>query len=338
MSNVSKPATAAPVVSVVMPAFNAASFVQETLESVLSQTFADFEIIVVDDASTDHTWRIIEGIADTRIVSIRNPAQRGQAASLNIGIEAARGQYIARIDADDIALPTRLEKQYHFLENNLDIGLVGSNVVYFYMDGSPEVPVHFPCEPVSIKLQSLFTSPFSHPAVMIRRSVLDLLNLWYNPEYEGAEDYELWTRILQVTKGSNIPEVLLRQRRHAGSVTHRTESRKRQLRNAYKAMRNIQLKYRPDLSEAMTTTIWRFLLGDISFYKVLDVYELVCNSFQRMENNSELATNACDRLIIRTLKHDCSRHPTGYLCNSLFFLQRSSMIAKRSYRILIAKL
>jgi len=123
-----------PLISVVMPVYNTEKFVAEAIESILAQTFTDFEIIIIDDCSTDKSWQIIQDFSekDQRIVTIQNSENQGLARSLNKGLKIAKGQFIARMDADDISMPQRFEIQLDFLKNHPDVGVVGSTVKFIH--------------------------------------------------------------------------------------------------------------------------------------------------------------------------------------------------------------
>jgi glycosyltransferase involved in cell wall biosynthesis len=296
-----------------MPAFNAEAYIFESLQSILEQTYIDFELIIIDDASTDSTGAIVRSLHDVRLKYYRNNHNCGLAASLNKGIAISKGTYIARIDADDIATPDRLGKQVVFLDQNSEVGVVGSNARYFYTDGSPSVVAYFPENHADIKLQSFFSAPFSHPTVMLRRSAFDLLDQWYNPDYESAEDFELWTRLLEVTNGANIQEVLLLQRRHAQSVTHRPASRRRQLHNTIRAMYKAQKALCPLLTEQATKRTLEFSLGRVTFLDVYETYECICQALILSENSECAFGAACNNLIVRSLKHDASAHKALYI-------------------------
>lgn len=204
-------------ISVIMPVYNGEKYLKEAIDSVLSQTFKDFELIIINDYSTDSTIDIINSYSDKRIVLINNEENLGIAKTLNKGIDISKGKYIARMDADDICYLHRLERQYNFMERNRDIGMCGSNVEVFTND---TIRLHVcPQQHNEIKVLQIFNSAFTHPAVMIKKEILDKYNLRYDEFYEGMEDYELWIRMSRVTKLANIDEVLLKYRSHSNQVT-----------------------------------------------------------------------------------------------------------------------
>lgn len=208
----------APTVSIIVPAYNAARWLRETIDSVLAQTYPDFELVIVDDASTDDTVAIARDTGDPRVRVIESEKNAGAAISRNVGIEAARGEYLAFLDADDIALPQRIERQVSFLERHPDVGLCGSwlqtigarrDVWTAYRDHD------------HIKAELLFRSGLLGGTVMCRRSLLMAHGLRYDPAYPISEDYDLWTRCADVMRLANLQEVLLLYRLHGANTTFR---------------------------------------------------------------------------------------------------------------------
>ncbi len=204
-----------PLISVVMPVFNCEQYVGEAIESILAQTFTDFEFIIIDNGSTDRTAQILEQYAhqDERIAICMEP-QRGVAKALNTGCKLASGKYIARMDADDVAMPERFAAQLEFLETNPEIGIVGTWVQFINSTGGEvfgswnEKPV----DPPLVKWQVFSGCPFFHNAVMMRVGPLRELG-YYSTDFH-AEDYELWSRLLAVSQGANIPRPLVHYRLH----------------------------------------------------------------------------------------------------------------------------
>ena len=207
-----------PKISVVMPAYNAEKYIKEAIDSILGQTFGDFELIIINDCSTDSTENIILSYSDSRIVYLKNEKNMGVAATLNRGLQAARGEYIARMDSDDIALSQRLEKQLQHMKRNGDVIVCGSNFIPFHDSG--DLPVScVPEEDGQIKTFLLFGSPFAHPTVMIRASVLKETGLCYDVAYEKVEDYYFWMQLSRCGKFANLNEPLLRYRNHSQQVS-----------------------------------------------------------------------------------------------------------------------
>lgn len=221
----------APAVSVVMAVLDGDRYLREAMDSILAQRFTDYEFIVIDDGSTDHTPEILKAYAaqDRRVRLITRP-NRGLAASLNEGIELASGQFIARMDADDIAIPDRFEKQVDYLENHPQVVLVGARVLLIDPEG---LPIRVACaELTHDQIDDAHLNrgwPVVHPAVMMRLSSFRQVG-GYRLQYDTLEDLDLFLRLAEIGQLSNLPEVLLNYRQHFGSVTHRKFEQQAQLR------------------------------------------------------------------------------------------------------------
>lgn len=207
-----------PLVSVVMPVYNGERFLREAVDSILHQTYANFELIIVNDGSKDSSEDIVKSYFDSRIHYIANEQNVGICITLNRGLDITRGKYIARMDCDDISMPERLKKQVDFLETHPEIGIVGSDIVTFG-DGRDEHFFEFPRGSEACKAGLLFNTCFAHPAVMMRTSIIREHNLHYREEYKGIEDLEMWWRMSHFTEMANIPEALVRYRKHPGQET-----------------------------------------------------------------------------------------------------------------------
>ncbi len=202
-----------PLVSIIMPAYNAALYITSAIESILNQTYQHFELLIFDDCSSDNTIEIIESFTDRRIKLIKKVQNTGYTNSLILGIAMANGKYIARMDSDDISVLNRIEKQVHFLEHNIEYGIVGAFIKTIQSNTQSEI-WKYPIEDEDIKCFTIVNSPFAHPAVLIRKNVLLQHQINYKVAFEPCEDYKLWVDLLQVTKGKNLPEVLLYYRLH----------------------------------------------------------------------------------------------------------------------------
>ena len=213
-----------PLVSVIMPVFNSQGFLEQAIHSILEQTHKNFELIIVDDGSKDESWDIATrlGKTDARIHLIQLGKNQGISATCNTGLKIAKGKYIARMDADDVSLPDRLSRQVKFMEAHPDIGVLGGGMRYMAESGELlGIPPQFFGD-LAIRWNLLFETPFFHPTVILRKSLLDEYGLQYDPSYSrGAEDYELWSRLLPVTKGENLQDTVLYYRLHPNSNTHR---------------------------------------------------------------------------------------------------------------------
>lgn len=207
--------TRSPSVSVVMPVYNGGQYLAEAIHSILYQAFPDFELIIIDDGSTDHTPEMISSFHDKRIVLLTNTRNRGNYASRNLGMEHARGKYICVMDADDVALPHRLEKQYTYMEQNPGTGICGSFIQNIPSGFCPE----FIVDEQLLKVAFLSNNYCSHPSLILRKEFLLRFQLHYNEEYRYAADFDLCARGFRHFRVQNIPEVLLQYRRHAGQIS-----------------------------------------------------------------------------------------------------------------------
>lgn len=209
-----------PKVSVLMPAYNAEKYIAEAIESILSQTFKDFEFIIIDDASTDETWDIIQKYSklDNRIKSYQNESNFKLSKTLNRGIDLADGKYIARMDADDISMPGRLKTQFDYMEQHPDVGIIGGTMEIMNVDRKITGKRCYGLTDGQIRKKIYRYSPFCHPAIMIRKSILELAGR-YDEIWNPAEDYELYFRIGKYSKFANLKDVLLRYRIMPKSMT-----------------------------------------------------------------------------------------------------------------------
>lgn len=197
------------MVSVVLPAYNAASTIRESINSVIEQTFSDWELIIINDGSNDNTDSIIRSFIDKRIIYLNNAVNRGLIYTLNRGFSLAQGKYIARMDADDICLPKRLEKQVAFMEKHPDVVVCGTQIKYFGTKSSRYKKLKFPLDNRALKDMLAMSTCFAHPSVMIRRSVLVSNNVTYDLDYKNAEDYSMWIDLSQYGNYANLSESLL---------------------------------------------------------------------------------------------------------------------------------
>jgi len=205
-----------------MPVYNGERFLREAIESILNQTFTDFEFIIVDDGSTDNTWQILQDYAanEPRIVLVRNGTNLGVARSRNRVLALARGEYIAVMDADDVSLPERLSTQVAFLDESPEVGVVGCAIHVIDADGSPICIVHYPTMHSLLLWSLCFRTPLAHPTVVFRKAVAERVG-----GYDGALvanlDRDLWQRLSSVTHFANLPDVGLLYRRHLDQISHR---------------------------------------------------------------------------------------------------------------------
>ena len=195
-----------PQLSVIMPVYNAGPHLAEAIESILKQTFTDYELIIINDGSTDNTADIIGRIKDRR-VRVMSQKNRGLVASLNRGIKASKGRYVARMDADDISLPHRFSKQMSYLSHNKEVVLLGSS--YSEIDHKSNRGSNVPVieDDGDLRREMYFKNPFGHGTTMMKVDAVKQAG-GYDQAYWPAEDYDLWRRLAKLGKIANINEVL----------------------------------------------------------------------------------------------------------------------------------
>jgi hypothetical protein len=211
-------------ISVVLPVYNCPAYVGIAIESILNQTFEDFEFLIIDDGSNDETPEVLKRYNDPRVRHIRHE-NRGLAGTLNVGIELALGKYIARQDQDDISLPDRLERQFAYMEEHPECGLLGTWAQIMEGDRLVQRFHRHPADPSAIQYALLLNNPFVHSSVMIRKSVLEKAGGYStDPARQPPEDYELWSRLARQARVANLPEVYLHYREVPNSMSRQGPS------------------------------------------------------------------------------------------------------------------
>lgn len=202
-----------------MPIYNGETYLKEAIESILKQTFSDFEFLIINDGSSDASVDIIQSIKDSRIRLIHNDSNLALVPTLNKGLELSRGEYVVRMDCDDISLPERLDKQVTFMDCHQEVGVCGT---WMRRIGIAQGRIFKrPTDDASIRCGMLFNNMLFHPSVIIRKKLIDEFSLRYNPHFRHAEDYELWVRCSEHALLANINEVLLEYRWHEGNISNR---------------------------------------------------------------------------------------------------------------------
>jgi len=209
-----------PRVTVLMSVHNGAIYLRQAIESILKQSYEDFEFIIIDDASTDTTPEIIGSYRDRRIRVVRNDGKMGLTKSLNRGLDLADGEYIARMDADDISLPERLQRQILFLDSHPAVGVLGTTFKTLE-NGRLKNPYNvWPVMSDVIKWSLFFTSPLAHPSVVMRKDLIRQVGK-YDSCRIHAQDYDLWCRLADITEFANLEETLIYIRTHDEQATRR---------------------------------------------------------------------------------------------------------------------
>ena len=289
-----------PEISVVMPVRDGARWLRAAITSVQDQTFANLELIVIDDGSEDDSLQIIEESSrhDSRIRVIRQE-RLGLVSALNRGLAESRGDLIARLDADDRAHPDRLQHQRQYLGSHPEIGLLGTWAEKIDEQGSPKGLLKPPTQPEVLARLLARANPFIHSSIMARKTVMQNAGL-YRMSFEGAEDYDLWMRISEIAQIAILPEYLLQYRLHPHSVTH--NARVRQLFSARLAQRAAQARRAGAQDPTLELTAppnWQAteslsspIYGDlVMLFRLLD-----------LANSAKIAATQTDQIDIRALR------------------------------------
>lgn len=281
--------TFSPFVSLILPVYNGDPYLAEAIDSILNQTWKDFELIIINDGSLDGSAEIIRGYDDPRIRYYEHK-NIGLAATLNRGIELAKGTYIARQDQDDISMPERLAKQLEFLEAKPDYGMVGTWALIRegYVD-SARVHSH-PIDNAILKFDLNFNNPFVHSSMMIRKSVFRLVGGYTTDiSRQPPEDYELWSRIAMYCKVANIPEILVIYREVQSSMS-----------------RSGTNPFLDNLVTISAENISRFLSNDLDKNPAHNLACLVHGAYDRMSNAAKPEKLA--QLLLEATEHYCIVH------------------------------
>lgn len=251
-----------PLVSVMMPVYNAEAFLEISIASILNQTHKDLELIIINDGSNDNSKKIIESFTDSRIKYYENPVNSGIVITRNRAIDLSMGKYIAFLDSDDIAYPDRIKLQFEFLENNTDYGMCGS--FYEIIDEAEKLigRNRLPESDSEIKAHLVLNNCFCNSSVMVRRELLN--GLRYDKAYEMAEDYFLWYRISKITKVRNLPVFTTRYRVHGSNISIKKSAVMIRCRKAIDMaiLDDLQIKYSQDQLDLHSN----FILGNYAYF------------------------------------------------------------------------
>jgi glycosyltransferase involved in cell wall biosynthesis len=271
-----------------MSVFNGEAYLSKTVDSILDQTFSDFRFVIVDDGSTDNTWEILNSYRnkDPRIILIRNQPNNGVVRALNIGLEEASGEFIARQDADDISLPQRLEKQLTYLEEHPDCGLVGTVPMLIDVDGNQLGHGLFTVyEDNDIQEKLLDYMCICGPSIVVRRRSFEAAGFYFSEGLDASEDYDLCLRLAEVSKLANLRESLYLYLQHPNSASRKKEGQQ----IFHKAIALERAVYRrfgsnPD-SKRFENVARDFLVASIIAFSQKDT-NLASRSFERVMERS----------------------------------------------------
>ncbi len=308
-----------PRVSVLVAVHNGAPYVRAAIESILRQTFAELEVVVVDDGSTDATPDILSGMGDERLRVVRTDERRGLAGALNVGLEEVRGRFVARMDADDLAFPHWLGRVVRRLESAPAVALVGAGVIELRADGAlGAAHVPEPTPAVTRWYSHFGASPFFHNTVVFDRALFARHGLRYDESFGESEDFELWTRVLEHAEADALPEVLVLYRLHPGQASRRRAALQRELGRRV-ALRQIAATA-PGLTEGEAELAWRFGFrlpldpGDVP--RAADAYielvRLYCAS-RRYDRDELRGVRAAAARVVAARAREAGRHESARL-------------------------
>jgi glycosyltransferase involved in cell wall biosynthesis len=304
-----------PEISVVMPVYNAEKYLSETIESILNQTHIDFELLILNDKSTDNSLKIIKQYQanDSRIIVIDKEINVGPANLRNEGFRLSKGTFIALMDADDIALPNRFEKQIAVLKNNPEIGVCGTWFTFF--GAKKNKVIRHSEKHDAIKISFLHSCGIGNPTVMLRKEALN--GLEFNNDYVPVEDYDLWSRLLFKTKFYNIPESLLNYRQHDSNIS------KTKIDNVNQSIRKVKINQMSEFGIDSSDAKLEMYLNAVSVKKglsqndIIDTIKAANYLLKRNEKlngfNQELLEKQINQTLIRTIRNASKYNLSFYI-------------------------
>ncbi len=304
------------LVSVVMAVYNGETYLREAIDSILNQTFTNFEFIIINDGSTDKSLSILKSYTDNRIILINNEVNKGLIYSLNKGIEIAKGEYIARMDADDICLPNRFSEQLKAFQSQPNTIVVSSN--YYLLNNNTLSLIETNYTNYALKALLLFTPCFCHPTVMIK-NILKEKNLFYNKEFIHAEDYKLWTDLAFCGDFYNVTIPLLKYRSHPTQISTLNKNTQLQLSS------DIRKKYLYNLGFNLSDQQFKTLnfIGNNEFINQKNTLVEIENCLNELinQNNTHKKFDAeqFNKVIFKFWLDSCGYSNLGLIALKLFF-------------------
>ncbi len=274
-----------PKISVIMPVYNGEKYLKEAIDSILNQTFTDFEFIIINDGSTDESETIIKSYNNEKIRLINNQINSGLTKALNKGLGIARGRYIARQDADDISMSNRFEIQYNFLKSNPNIALIGGWAKIIDEKGKQIRDEKKPLSFEEIKFHILFQNPFIHSTIFFRKDIIQKIG-GYSEKYKHAEDFELYSRLIKKDYSiTNIPIFLIKYRIHKDSICQTPKTREIQKETTEKIIFD-------NINNYLTINNRNFniichkekIISVKKLFKAMIIYKRIFNSYIKKEN------------------------------------------------------
>jgi glycosyltransferase involved in cell wall biosynthesis len=266
-----------PLISVIIPVYNGNGYLATAINSILNQTYKNFEIIAIDDGSIDNSYDILKSLAksDKRLRIFKNSKNLNISRTLNRGIKLAKGDYIARMDADDIALPNRFTQQMNFLLKHPQVVILGGQCKTIDVNGKLMGKKLFPVKDAQIREALYTTNPIQHPTAIINKALLPKNFAWYNPQLPPAEDYDLFFRLGQFGKYHNLPRFLLKYRQYIGSSTFKNPVKTFSVTRKVRRLARTQYGYKPSLRATLTHILQVAIISIIPGFLVYPTYVLV---------------------------------------------------------------
>ena len=317
-----------PSISVVMSVYNGEKYLREAIESILNQTYTDFEFIIINDGSNDKSLEIIKSYSDPRIMLIDNGINKGLIFSLNKGIEIAKGKYIARMDQDDISLPERFKLQVNQFKDHPNAIIVGSD--YYLLNGKKNTYIKNINDSDYNKAVLLFSPCFCHPTVMMK-NVFRETNISYDKQFVHAEDYKLWTDLSHIGEYLNVDKPLLKYRHHASQISN--QKHEFQL-NISKLIREHYLqKLNFTLSEAQFEVV--NIIGNNTFIKSVELLKEIESCLLHLKEQNDVHYPFNDASFKRFLQKfwldSCGNTDLGMKAYSLYFKSKISTYSDLSF-------
>lgn len=266
-----------PLISVILPVYNAAKYLNEALESLRYQTYPHFEVIAVDDGSTDSSYKILKNYAnlDSRFRVFKNKTNLKIANTLNFGLTKAKGHFIARMDADDISLPNRFQKQIKFLLGHPGVVIVGGQCLTIDKDSRLTGKKLFPTTHIDIHELMYTRNPLQHPTVMINRSLLPKALVWYSPHLIPAEDLDLYFRLGKFGLYANLKSAILMYRQHEDSETFKNPKYTFKITQKVRRLAERKYGYRPSLKSRLISLAQSLVMDILPGSLVFPLYTLI---------------------------------------------------------------
>lgn len=311
-----------------MSVYNGASYLKEAIESILNQSYSNFEFIIINDGSTDESLSIIKSFTDKRIVLIDNESNKGLIYSLNKGLELAKGEFIARMDADDISMPDRLKLQVKQFIDHSNAMIVGSD--YYLLEGDKSTYIKNINDSDYQKAVLLFTPCFCHPTVMMKNVFKDK-NIFYDKDFIHAEDYKLWTDLYAFGEYLNVDRPLLKYRHHAAQISN--QKYEAQLSISRRIRENYLHKLHFNMSERQFGVL--NLIGNNTFIKSIDLLKEIedCLLHLQLQNTNQMVFNSesFKRFLHKFWLDSCGNTNLGIQAYNLFFRSKIATYSTLSF-------